>query len=151
MTLTTDDISCLRRQIRNHEGFMPHAYQDAKGLWTIGFGRMIDKTQGGGITIDEGYWLLDNDLDRCDEDLKRFDWYEKLAGPRKHALLEMRFQLGGDGFRAFRKMLAAIPMAIETGDWTTVASEALDSKWAREDSPKRASEIADQLRVGSYP
>ena len=151
MTLSTDDIACLRRQIKLHEGFMPHAYQDSQGYWTIGFGRCIDKAVSGGITMDEAYWLLDNDLDRCHADMQSFSWYHELAGPRKHAVLEMRFQLGPAGFRKFRKMIAAIPQAIVSNDWTTVAAEALDSKWAREDSPKRASEIAEQLRLGTYP
>ena len=151
MTLTPDDIACLRRQIKLHEGFMPHCYRDAKGLWTIGFGRMVDQSAGGGITIDEGEHLLANDLAHCDEDLKRFAWYAEVAGPRKHALVEMRFQLGPTRFREFRKMLSAIPQAIVSGDWTIVAGHAADSKWAREDAPKRAAEITAQLLNGSYP
>ena len=151
MTLTPDDIACLRRQIKLHEGFMPHVYQDANGLWTLGFGRMVDQSAGGGITIDEGEYLLANDLARCDEDLRRFAWYAEVAGPRKHGLIEMRFQLGPTRFREFRKMLAEIPKAIVSGDWSAVAQEALDSKWARVDAPKRAAEVAAQLLNGSYP
>lgn len=149
MTLTPDDVTCLRRQIKLHEGFSPIAYRDSKGLLTIAFGRLIEPP--GGITIEEGEAMLDNDMARCDADLKGFAWYAEVAGPRKHALLEMRFQLGAAGFREFRKMLAEIPKAIVAGDWTAVVREALDSKWAREDAPKRAAEIAEQLKVGSYP
>jgi GH24 family phage-related lysozyme (muramidase) len=149
MTLTPDDIACLRRQIRLHEGFSPIAYRDTQGLLTIAYGRLIDPP--GGLSIEEGEVLLANDMAQCDADLKGFAWYAEVAGPRKHALLELRYQLGATGFREFRKMLAEIPKAIVSGDWTRVAAELFDSKLAREDAPKRAADIAEQLKSGGYP
>ena len=57
-----------RRQIvddlKRHEGLKLHAYQDHLGYWTIGYGRLIDKERGGGISETEAETLLENDIDR---------------------------------------------------------------------------------------
>lgn len=58
-------------------------------------------------------------------------------------LMNMCYQLGASGTANFKKMIAAIVK----GDWFGAYEEALDSKWAREDSPKRAQEVAMMFRV----
>ena len=39
-------ITDLRKSIEDHEGRVPHAYQDHKGFWTIGVGHLIDERRG---------------------------------------------------------------------------------------------------------
>ena len=41
-------MSKLIEMIKHHEGVVPHAYQDSRGYWTIGVGRLIDESLGGG-------------------------------------------------------------------------------------------------------
>ena len=45
-------------QLKRHEGLRLHAYADSLGYTTIGYGRMIDKRKGGGITEREAGWQV---------------------------------------------------------------------------------------------
>lgn len=144
MTLTPDDLAEATKLIKRQEGFSPIAYRDTEGKLTVAFGRLIEPP--GGITIPEGEMMLANDIVRADASLSGFDWYRRLAGPRKVALLAMRFQLGTDGVRGFIKMISAIVRE----DWNAAADEMLASAWHTQ-TPKRCEEVAAQLRTGSYP
>jgi lysozyme len=70
--------------------------------------------------------------------------FDAMAEPRQRTLMKMVFQMGTDGVMRFRKMCAAIMR----DDWATAAAEALDSKWAKSDSPIRARRAAEVLRTG---
>lgn len=132
----------LRNDLIRDEGFVPHAYQDSEGYWTIGVGRLIDKRRGGGITREEAEYLLDNDIDRTTGDLHRnIPWWTTLPDPAKRALVNMCFNLGWPRLSGFRRMLAAL----KRGDYLIAADEALDSKWARQVGV-RADRIADLYR-----
>ena len=63
---------------------------------------------------------------------------------QKEALTEMVFQMGVSGTKGFPGMLKALQMK----DYNKAYQEALDSKWAREDSPQRAREVASRLKFG---
>jgi lysozyme len=52
----TDIVSILEKE----EGFVPHVYKDHLGYWTIGHGILVDERKGGGITIEESRYLLNN-------------------------------------------------------------------------------------------
>ena len=47
--------------LQDDEGFRPFAYPDSEGYLTIGFGTLVDPRKGG-ITMDEGMYLLRNRL-----------------------------------------------------------------------------------------
>jgi lysozyme len=128
----------LRYHLKRQEGFVPHAYQDTEDYWTIGYGRLIDKGRGGGISQQEAEYLLDNDIERVITALsQRLEWFQRLPPRKKMALANMAFQMGVDGLFGFRRMLAAM----RRGDWSEAKREALDSKWARQ-TPNRAKEVA---------
>ena len=64
----------------------------------------------------------------------------------RYSIMEsMCYQLGVTGFMGFKNMVAAI----KAGDWNKAADEALDSKWARKDTPERAKRHAEVLRTGT--
>ena len=63
---------------------------------------------------------------------------------RQRALVNMCFQMGTQGLTKFRKMIDAIMR----DDWATARVEALNSKWARSDSPTRAQRVAHMLERG---
>jgi lysozyme len=134
-------LSKLVEQLKRHEGFVPHAYQDHLGFWTIGYGRLIDKSRNGGLTASEAEYLLHNDVTRITAELHaRLPLFERLSEKKKQALANMAFQLGVSGLMGFRRMLAAI----KDEDWTRARMEALDSKWAQQ-TPARAREIANMI------
>lgn len=136
-------IDRLLKQLRRHEGFVPTAYQDHLGYWTIGFGRLIDERRGGGLTEAECEYLLRNDVLKCEAQLETITAFNKLDDVRQASLVNMCFQLGFNGLKAFKKMWSAL----ERFDFETAADEALDSRWAKQ-TPDRALEIAAQLRTG---
>lgn len=63
---------------------------------------------------------------------------------RQRALVSMCFQLGANGLAGFKRMIAAI----RRGDWEQAYIEALDSKWAKKDTPARAHRVAKIILEG---
>lgn len=135
------NFSQVRDQIMRHEGFVPHAYQDHLGYWTIGIGRLIDRRRGGGISQAEAMMLLNNDIARVVRALESIDAFSCAPERVQQALVNMAFQLGVAGIKSFRRMWAALDRA----DYKAAAEEALDSRWA-EQTPERAQEIAEMIR-----
>ena len=70
--------------------------------------------------------------------------FNAMTDARKRALANMCFQLGADGLSKFKRMIAAI----FDENWEQAAIEALDSKWAKQDTPRRAQKVATMLRLG---
>ena len=139
------DYEALKASIREDEGFRSSAYTDSRGFWTIGYGRLIDKRLGGGITRAEAEFLLNNDLQACLSDLEeRFHpWFSVLSDARQRALVELRFQLGMTKFLGFQKMIRAF----ENAHYKEAASELLDSHLAQE-CPERTQRLAALIRAG---
>ena len=135
------DLRAVRETLKKDEGEVLHAYQDHLGYWTIGYGRLIDKRRGGGITQKEAEVLLDNDITRVVDQLAaRTDF---LSHPEEvqHALINMAFQLGVNGLMSFRKMWGHLDLR----EYEAAADEALDSRWATQ-TPKRAQRVTDLIR-----
>jgi lysozyme len=134
------------KQIQRHEGLVLNAYQDHLGYWTIGYGRLIDKRKGGGITEGEAAMLLENDIDRKLDSLRdALPWFDNINDQRKAVLLNMAFQMGVSGLLKFKNTLASV----EAGDFEDAAARMLKSKWAQQ-TPVRAKEMAAQMRTGQW-
>lgn len=140
--MTSAERDALRQDLIRDEGLRLTAYRCPAGFITIGVGRNLE---GRGISKSEALHLLDNDINACLEDLGRFAWWGALNPVRQKALLNMRFQLGSGGFRAFTQMLAAL----DRRDFTAAAVAGRASKWAREDTPQRAARVLAQLDTGA--
>lgn len=137
----------LLAQLRRDEGEVLSAYKDHLGFWTIGIGILIDKRKGGGLRPEESEWLTGNRIDLLDAELRaNYSWFSGLNEARQAALLNMRYQLGQDGLANFKRMLAAV----RDERWYEAETEALDSKWAREDTPTRAKRVARQIATGEW-
>lgn len=134
-----DFLASVRHSIEGHEGRVAHAYQDHKGYWTIGIGHLIDERRGGKLPDHIIDALCDWDIEQVIKELDRFApfWRELRKGARA-ALIEMGFQMGVPSLEKFRKMWAAL----ENGDYHEAHAQALDSKWARDDTPGRAKAVA---------
>ena len=93
-----DIIEAINR-LKVYEGFRSHAYQDHLGWWTIGYGRLVDKRKGGGISKEEAAYLLKNDAMEVTKALdRRVPWWAGLPEPAMEAIFDMTFNMGVAGF-----------------------------------------------------
>lgn len=135
----------LFHEINGDEGFVSHVYKDHLGYYTIGHGILVDQRRGGGITEEESEFIVRNRLSKLAIQLTNsIECFSDLSETRQHALINMGYQLGLPGLLGFKKMIAAL----EEGDFETAYREALDSKWAKLDTPARAERVAAEIRVG---
>ena len=115
-------------------------YRDSRGKLTIGVGRNLDDI---GITEEEAYHLLDNDIVRVqDEAAQNFSWFQGLSSSRKIVILSMIFNLGLAGFKNFKGMISSI----EKDDFDKAANEMLLSLWAKQVG-QRAVVLSDMMRL----
>ena len=139
-------ISKATNQIKKDEGIVLHVYDDSLGYSTIGYGRLVDRRKGGGISEDEALYLLKNDVDaRLNVLENAIDFFTRLDDARKAVLLNMSFQLGITGLLKFKNTLAKI----ESGDYDGAADNMMKSLWARQ-TPNRAQRLAEQMRTGQW-
>lgn len=139
--MTDQSRARLRQQLIRHEGLRLKPYRCTSGKLTIGAGRNLEDT---GISEDEAFFLLDNDIDRVIHGLlARFPWFASLDEARQRVLCDMAFQMGVPGLAKFQRTLAAV----ERGDYQAAAVYMLASKWAQQ-TPNRATALADLMRAG---
>lgn len=143
--MTEGDRLRLRASVKAHEGFRNHLYQDSEGFLTIGYGRLLDPKAGGGITRDEGEYLLANDLRRAEYACESMPAYLDLSPARQAVLVEMCFNLGADGLKQFRRMFTALIQQ----DYEHAASEMLASQWAGQVGA-RAVTMAERMKTGQW-
>ena len=143
----------LREQIIRHEGLSLSAYRCPAGALTIGYGHNLDARPIWDIQEDcrisraMADSLLRSDLKDTAERLDTaLPWWRSLNEPRQAVILNMAYQMGVGGLLKFRRTLAAV----QAGDWDNAAQYMLESKWARNDSPKRAIEMAEQMKTGKW-
>lgn len=136
------NMAQLEKDLDRDEGFVPHAYQDHLGFWTIGIGRLIDKRKGGGITREEAYYLLRNTLaEKMKEMDARLSWWRNHPEPVQRALVNMAYQLGVPGLTKFTNTLTLI----QARKYNEAADNAMKSLWATQ-TPERAKRVTDLIR-----
>jgi len=142
----------LLAQIERWEGFRSRPYPDDR--WaditrkSVGFGTLA-LSEDEVITREEARWRAVCHLAQCERDLtSAFSPTEiHLIGPvRRACCIAMIYQMGLGGFRRFARMIGAL----KRGEWALASAEALNSTWARRQSPKRAEEIAAMLATGEW-
>lgn len=130
----------LRSQLERHEGLRLKPYQDTVGKLTIGYGRNLEDV---GISRDEADFMLDNDIDQVERQLKTVDEYRDLDPVRQTVIANMVYNLGFAGLMGFKNMWAAIGRR----DWNSASEEMMQSKWARQVGV-RAVELSEIMRTG---
>lgn len=139
-----DQDKLLLDELRRDEGYVPSAYQDSLGYWTIGVGRLIDKRKGGKLSDDEINYLLANDIDEIVRQLDNFiPWWRGLSATRQRVLINMGFNLGVGGLLKFKNTLAMI----KAGDYNGAAKGMMASLWAKQVG-QRANRLATMMRNG---
>ena len=134
------DTQQLREQLERHEGLRLKPYKDTVGKLTIGIGRNLDDK---GISREEAFAMLDNDIAEVVRQLEQVDEYQALDDTRQTVLANMCFNLGFYGLMGFRKMW----LALARNDYHEAAKQMLDSRWARQVG-YRADELAQIMRTG---
>lgn len=138
---------------KKYEGFRRFVYDDANdqpvvpgytliGHPTVGWGRCLDTH--GILEAEADVMCANNDLDATADLQGIFVSKWAALGPvRQAALIDMRFALGGAGFREFHVMVTALL----NQKWTYAARALLDSKWARQVG-QRAKDLAQMVETG---
>ena len=140
--MTPASLSAWERELIRDEGCVLTAYKDSRGFLTIGVGRFIDV--GGGISKDEAFYLLRNDMTRVLSECRQaFPWFEGLDEVRQRAIASMAFNLGLSKLKQFTNTLAAVAR----GDYAQAADGMLKSLWARQ-VKGRAVRLATMMRDG---
>jgi lysozyme len=144
-------FSVVRNQLVRHEGVRLMPYKDQVGKWTIGIGRNLDDVgiypeekgkvpddMTNGITEEQAFLMLKNDIDRCYAQCKeKIDFFDKAPFMIKVVLLNMCFNLGIAGLLKFSKTL----LCMKEKKYKEASRNMLKSLWA-EQVGKRAVELA---------
>jgi lysozyme len=136
----------LETKLIEHEGIKRFAYQDTVGKLTIGIGRNIDDKGGKGLSTDECWYLLRNDIRDCRNELKDYDWYKGLDKVRSDAIVELCFNLGISGLLEFKDMLNALLLK----QYTAAGSALKSSKWYGQVGKTRGDDLVFRIRNGQY-
>lgn len=146
------------KRLEFHEGFKANPYKCTANKLTQGIGRNIEdnplsETEKllirdlNNWTLAEARTILKGDIKVCETLLSNLcRCYDKLDDERQYALLDMCYQLGINGLLGFKKMLRAL----EVGDFEYAATQCLDSKYAKKDTPSRANRIARLIKTGVW-
>lgn len=139
-------ITNIIDQLTRDEGVKLFLYYDQMGFATIGIGRLIDARRGGGITLTEAQYLLQNDITRTKLQLEEtFPWVTGLSDARYGVLLNMAFNMGVAGLGGFRDFLASVAQ----GNYELAAQQMLESVWAKQVGP-RAQRLSIQMREDAW-
>lgn len=122
------------------EGLRLKPYRCTAGKLTIGYGRNLEDV---GISEQEAEYLLDQDMQRVQQEALAFPFFEALNDYRKAVILDMLFNLGLSRFKRFKQTL----LALERHDYQEAANQMLDSKWAIQVGI-RADRLAEIMRTG---
>lgn len=132
------------------EGYRAKPYIDSEGYPTVGKGTKIGP-KGTDISLYQfevtekiADLFLEQRLSNKRQRLMKMQWYVDLNSDRQEIILSMAYQMGIHGVLKFQNMIKAA----KAGLFDEMADEALDSKWARSDSPERALRHSIVLRTG---
>lgn len=136
----------LIAKLVEHERIRQFAYTDTKGFVTVGIGRCLDSKRGKGLSIDECFYLLNNDIKDFKKELSKFDWFEKTNEVRQGVLIEMAFNLGVTGLLGFKKTIEYL----ENFQYAGAAKEMANSRWANQIGTKRLKDLQNRMNTGRY-
>lgn len=118
------DVTKIAETIKKAEGFMPKAYRDSVGVWTVGYGWNLEARP---LSPELAEVIL---LVQLEQDLKKLltaiPWVASLSEVRQFVLLEMCFNLGLSGLLGFKNTLNLV----KQGRYSEAASAMLQSRWA---------------------
>ena len=140
------------RVIKREEGFRAEPYYCSNGFPTIGFGKRIGP-KGADLSLYQftvteelaAFWVEEEVNVLIPILTDAIPCFATLSEDRQAIVVSMAYQMGVRGLLGFSNMLKFL----EVGYYLGVKTEALDSVWARKDSPLRARRHAEVLYHGS--
>ena len=140
------DMDKLLESVKRHEGYRNKVYLDTLGKRTVGVGHLcVEDFWEDDKEYEEDFLMgiLEKDLqsaiDQADDMCKDL----KISSDAKILIIEMIFQLGGNGVSKFRKMWQALQQ--DPPDYAEASVQMLDSRWAKQ-TPNRAKEMAQHMK-----
>ena len=133
-------------RITEHEGIKKFAYTDILGYITVGVGRCLDAKVGKGLSIDEIFYLLRNDIKEFRNQLGQFEWFVMQDEVRRGVLVELAFNMGIPHLLQFKKMIGALTIK----NYPLACKELMDSIWATQVGKSRSDDICYRLKNGRY-
>ena len=140
------DMDKLLESVKKHEGYRNKVYLDTLGKRTVGVGHLcVEDFWEDDKEYEEDFLMgiLEKDLqsaiDQADDMCKDL----KISSDAKILIIEMIFQLGGNGASKFRKMWQALQQ--DPPAYAEASVQMLDSRWAKQ-TPNRANEMADHMK-----
>ena len=140
----------LLESVKKHEGYRNKVYLDTLGKRTVGVGHLCvedfwedDKEYEEKFLMD----ILEADLQNAikgAKDLMSENGCMDMDEIAEEIIIEMIFQLGKTGVSKFRNMWKALSSL----DYSTPASEMLDSRWAKQTPNRAQSMSADMAALG---
>ena len=135
------DMTALRAELKRDEGVKAQAYQDSKGIWTVGVGHNLQTKPLSQAAIEQ---ILSDDIaDAVREAHALVPGLDTLDNVRQRVLVNMAFNLGQGTLSHFVKFLAAV----HAQDWKTAATEMSTSAWAAQVG-MRAVRLEAMIRTG---
>lgn len=137
------NFEAAKKMLIFDEGMKLSPYQCSEGHQTIGIGHLLS----GDIGLDAALAIFAHDLTKAENGARGiFPEFDSFSTPRQLALINLTFNLGAAGLRAFKKFVAAMKAA----NFSLAAAEILNSKYAAQ-VPKRAARIAAMIENDRLP
>jgi lysozyme len=147
---TSMDMSRLLESVKKHEGYRNKVYLDTLGKRTVGVGHLcVEDFWEDDKEYEEKFLMtiLEHDLETAikgAKDLMSENGCMDMDEVAEEIIIEMIFQLGKTGVSKFRNMWKALSGL----DYSTAASEMLDSRWAKQTPNRAQSMSADMAALG---
>lgn len=136
------NYDAMIEQVKAHEGLRLKVYDCTEGYKTIGYGRNLETN---GISEEEAEEMLMNDLAKVESKLDSIGLLDGHNDARQAALINMCFQIGFAGLMRFTNTLRYL----KSHQYDEAAKEMLESRWAMQ-TPRRAKELSEQVRIGEF-
>ena len=140
------DMDKLLESVKKHEGYRNKVYLDTLGKRTIGVGHLCvedfsedDKEYEEQFLMDILQKDLQGSIDGAEDLCKGL----KISDDAKILIIEMIFQLGGNGVSKFKNMWKALKE--NPPNYEEASVQMLDSRWAKQ-TPNRAKEMAQHMK-----
>jgi lysozyme len=140
----------LIADIKTAESCKLTSYKDSAGLWTVGWGHLLDQNVFGAryaITQAQADSWLESDVESAVAYAQKLPEWSALDTPcRQNAVIELCYNMRGKWL-----LFVNTRHAIERQDWQTAHNGLLTSLWATQVHAARADRLADYLLTGAYP
>jgi lysozyme len=146
------DMDKLLESVKRHEGYRNKVYLDTLGKRTIGVGHLcVEDFWEDDKEYEESFLMeiLEKDLqgaiDKAEDLINNCPSGGKanISDDAKILIIEMVFQLGGNGVSKFRKMWKALQE--NPPNYFEASVQMMDSRWYKQ-TPNRAGEMAEKMK-----